>query len=372
MAIADRLIQKGGVEVIIDDYDLKEGHDIVAYMERLKTDETLNHCLILSDSAYAKKADERKQGVGTEAQIISKEIYESIEQTRFIPIVMEVTDNGKPCLPTFLQNRKYIDFSSPERINQNWDKLIRLLHGKPGRVKPKIGPAPAFLDERNTGLFLQTGIALPRLRNYLMDGKPGVALLRDEVIQNFAEELNSALLLTANEEQKGSEGAQLIARWERRLKVPTEGRDLMVDWILMESKIDAERAVERCVIPLLETIYSMTLGPEGHPEREQISDVMKMLAYEMALYAVACIISVDNAIALRGLFQNPFLSPDPYRSRVATDLNNFFHHSKWAEAWNSSLNPGWLSPVAAKFKEGATHRHIPFHSLIEAEALGHL
>ncbi len=85
MEIADRLMKYGGVDVVIDDYDLKEGQDVNVFMERLKQDQSLHFCLILSDAAYAKKANERKKGVGTEAQIISKEIYDSVEQTRFIP-----------------------------------------------------------------------------------------------------------------------------------------------------------------------------------------------------------------------------------------------------------------------------------------------
>ena len=266
MAIADRLMQEGGVEVIIDDYDLKEGQDIIAYMERLKSDDSLNHCLILSDAAYAKKADERKKGVGTEAQIISKEIYDSIEQTRFIPIVMEVTEDGRPCLPTFLQSRKYIDFSSPEKLNQNWEKLVRLLHGKPSRVKPTIGPVPAFLDERNTGLFIRTRVALNPFRQALMDGRPGVAILRDELLECFTQELTAALLIEPQEPNSEAAATDQITQWEHRLRTQSEGRDLMVDWMLLECKIDADQAAQKSVIPLLETLYSMTLGPEAHPQ----------------------------------------------------------------------------------------------------------
>ncbi|MEO6739471.1 MAG: SEFIR domain-containing protein [Chthoniobacteraceae bacterium] len=69
--IADRLIKDDRVEVIIDEYDLKGGQDVVAFMERLRTDKTISHVLVLSDATYAVKADSRKRGVGTEAQIIS-------------------------------------------------------------------------------------------------------------------------------------------------------------------------------------------------------------------------------------------------------------------------------------------------------------
>lgn len=48
------------------------------------------------------KADARKQEVGTESQIISQEVYEQVEQTKFIPIVCEFKNDGTPHLPIFL------------------------------------------------------------------------------------------------------------------------------------------------------------------------------------------------------------------------------------------------------------------------------
>ena len=69
-----------GVEIVLDQYDLKEGQDKYAYMERMVTDASVSHVLVISDKQYAQKADARKAGVGTESQIISKEVYEKVDQ----------------------------------------------------------------------------------------------------------------------------------------------------------------------------------------------------------------------------------------------------------------------------------------------------
>ena len=87
--------------------------------------------LVFSDSEYAAKADARKAGVGTESQIISREIYAKVQQ-----VVCEFDDSGEPFLPTFLKSRIWIDFSSPEAANDNWEQLIRVLYGKPAYEKP--------------------------------------------------------------------------------------------------------------------------------------------------------------------------------------------------------------------------------------------
>jgi len=130
---AERL-RADGVDVVLDLYDFKEGHDKFAFMERMVNDPGVTHVLIFSDKMYASKADSRRSGVGTESQIISKEVYESVQQSKFIPIVCEfVADTHEACLPTFLKSRKWIDFSTPELVNNNWERLIRLLFGKPTR-----------------------------------------------------------------------------------------------------------------------------------------------------------------------------------------------------------------------------------------------
>ncbi|RPI73936.1 MAG: TIR domain-containing protein, partial [Desulfobacteraceae bacterium] len=136
-----------GVDIVLDQYDLKEGQDKYAYMERMVTDASVSHVLVVSDKQYAQKADARKAGVGTESQIISKEVYEKVDQFKFIPIVCQFSDDGEPYLPTFLKTRIWIDFSNPEAVNDNWERLIRLLYGKPLHEKPELGKPPAYIRE---------------------------------------------------------------------------------------------------------------------------------------------------------------------------------------------------------------------------------
>jgi len=140
---ADRLIADG-VEVVLDIYDLKEGHDKYAFMERMVTDSTVTHVLVMCDRQYAEKANARKAGVGTESQIISSEVYEKVEQSKFIPIVCEFSEGGEPTLPAFMKSRMWINFATPESENENWEQLVRLLYGKPQHQKPNKGRAPSY------------------------------------------------------------------------------------------------------------------------------------------------------------------------------------------------------------------------------------
>jgi TIR domain len=134
-----------GIRVLIDRWSLKEGQDKYAFMESMVTDQEVNHVLCFSDATYAEKADKREGGVGTESQIITPQLYAKANQTKFIPIVCEFDATGEPCLPAFFSGRIYVDFSSPERANSEWERLVRLIYDKPAIVEPTLGQVPAFI-----------------------------------------------------------------------------------------------------------------------------------------------------------------------------------------------------------------------------------
>ena len=56
-------LRDSGVDVILDKWDLKEGHDSVAFMEQMVTNPEIKKVAIISDKIYAEKADGRAGGV---------------------------------------------------------------------------------------------------------------------------------------------------------------------------------------------------------------------------------------------------------------------------------------------------------------------
>jgi hypothetical protein len=130
LALATRLRDEG-IDVILDQWRLVEGHDKYAFMEQMVTDKEVTKVLAISDKRYAEKADGRHGGVGTETQILSQELYERVKQEKVIPILREREEDGKECLPVFLRNRKYIDFSDDSNYEEAYTRLIRNIIGKP-------------------------------------------------------------------------------------------------------------------------------------------------------------------------------------------------------------------------------------------------
>ena len=131
-------LRTSGVDPILDKWELKEGQDTIAFMERMVTDPTIDKILMVVDKDYTEKANAREGGIGTEAQIISKEIYDNKGQEKFVALVLEKDANGKPYLPLYYQSRIYIDFSE-SHSEKEFEKLLRWIFDKPLYVKPDDG-----------------------------------------------------------------------------------------------------------------------------------------------------------------------------------------------------------------------------------------
>ncbi len=182
LELAKRLMSDG-VDVVIDKWDLAEGHDVNAFMEKMVSDPTVTKVVIISDRSYAEKADKREKGVGKETLIISAEVYEKAEQKRFIPVAFEFDSSGA-CLPRYLKGRMYIDMSSPERETENYEVLIRALYEKPLHVKPELGAAPGFLLETHPPASKTRGKLLS-VEIGLRQEKPYAAALVDDYFREF-------------------------------------------------------------------------------------------------------------------------------------------------------------------------------------------
>src|SRR5688572_3165524 len=112
-----------GIQVILDQWHLALGQDVVVFMERAVTD--ADRVLLVCSERYVAKADDRDGGVGYEGVIVSSEIAGKIATRKFIPLIR----NGAslPTLPKFLGVRRYQDFSDDAKYDTLLEELAREL-----------------------------------------------------------------------------------------------------------------------------------------------------------------------------------------------------------------------------------------------------
>ncbi|MFV7670122.1 SEFIR domain-containing protein [Shewanella algae] len=361
---ADRLVADG-VDVILDIYDLKEGDDKYAFMESMVTDPEVTHVLVICDHAYAEKADARKAGVGTESQIISSEVYAKVKQSKFIPIVCEFGDDGEPILPTFMKSRMWINFSSSEAENENWEQLVRLLYGKPQHVKPKKGKAPAFITSDTPIPTSEAFAKFNSLKQALLQDKKGIKHYRRDFVDAC---ISYADKLRVRERPDVTSMGEKVLEDCGKLK-PI--RDHICDWILLESEVCEEAEFSEALVEVLEKLRELkSRPPEINSWNDSWFEAHSVFVYETFLYIVAALLKTGAYSVLHEVFTSHYLMPssDSYGGENFERFDCFYGYSETLQI----LAPEGRklhAPAAELLKRQADREDIPFADVMQAELI---
>lgn len=361
---AEQLVSDG-IDVVLDVWDLKEGDDKYAFMESMVQDESVTHILIFSDSEYAAKANSRRAGVGTESQIISREVYTRVKQSKFIPIACEFNEAGDPCLPTFFQSRIWIDFSSPEAANENWEQLVRLLYGKPAHEKPSLGKAPSYITADSNIPASPALAKFAALRQAIVQGKHGVRMYRQDFLgacYQYADDLR------ARKRPEVENDGKRVLEDCGKLKLV---RDHIVDWILLESATMPGTEFDEALISVLEQLLVLkSRPPEVHSWSETWFDAHHVFVYETFLYVVAALLRTESFNSLHLVLTNHYLLP-PTEIYGTERFNTFYAFYGYSDALQILAPEGktLYAPAAELVKRQADRTDLPFLEVMQAELL---
>ncbi|MDU7482369.1 MAG: TIR domain-containing protein [Hafnia alvei] len=367
--IADRLLSDG-VDVIIDIYDLKEGHDKNAFMERMIADESVTHVLVMCDKLYSEKADARKSGVGTESQIISQEVYSSVEQSKFIPIVCQYDECGEPYLPIFLKSRIWVDLSSPEKENENWEKLIRLLNGKPLNKKPKLGKKPSYLESDSSTPTSEALTKFKALKYAVLNEKRGVKHYRSDFIESCWSYLDA---MRVREQPKVIDAEVLGNRIISDYKAMRPIRNYIIDWVLLESEFSSFNDFSETLIEFLERMLELQARPEDMQGgwNDHWFGAQRVFVYELFLYIVSALIKINDFQTLHDVYSTHYIKPLHMRSNGEpfARFTSFYGTSELLQRILSTDNKEFYSPTAELIRLNSDREDIPFHDIIQADLL---
>lgn len=137
---------KKGVDVILDQWDLRPGADVVRFMEQGIV--AAEQVLMVCTANYVAKAEERKGGAGYEGMIVTGQVAQATETIKFVPIVR---DNPRARIPALLGQRLWLDFRDDGRFDEVLLELLHDLHEVPRSVKPPLGPNPFAPPPRPMG-----------------------------------------------------------------------------------------------------------------------------------------------------------------------------------------------------------------------------
>jgi len=127
-----------GVDVVLDQWDLRYGDDLPHFMETAVRES--DFVILVCTPEYAKKANQGRGGAGYEKRIVTGEMFQKTNQSKFIPLVRK--GSNEEALPTFLQSKDYVDFRQDSEFQEKIADLLHQLHGVPKHPRPRLGPSP--------------------------------------------------------------------------------------------------------------------------------------------------------------------------------------------------------------------------------------
>ncbi|EJP4177968.1 toll/interleukin-1 receptor domain-containing protein [Vibrio vulnificus] len=356
-------LTESGIHVILDKWDLKEGHDAFTFMEKMVTDPTVKKVAMICDEAYASRADGRSGGVGTETQIISREVYEDQEQSKFVAIIPNRDDNGKAFLPTYYKSRIYIDLSEPDKYIDNYEKLLRWVYDKPLHTRPQIGPKPSFLEENNN-ISLGTITSHKRALSAIKESKPFASGALDEYLNTFSANLERFRL----QDVDGEFDDALISNIESFLPYRNEYISLIIAISHYAPNEDNIHKIHR----FFESLIPYTDKPSHITSwRETDFDNFKFIVHELFLYTIAIFLK-NEQFELTGklLSQQYYIEGKvQYGQPAMFDYHIFRGYLRSLDYRNQRLKLQRISLCADLLKERSKSSGIEFKHLMQADFL---
>jgi len=358
--LAERL-SGDGIVTVLDKWDLKEGQDKHVFMEQMVNDVSIKKVLVVCDRVYQTKADDRKGGVGTETQLISKEVYENTVQEKFIPIVREYDDAGKPCIPHYMASRIYIDLSSDEKFEESYQKLIRNLYDKPLLKRPALGTPPAYIAEEEQ-IVLKTSHKVTEIKNALLNDRRS----SNGLISDYLDTVISSL-----EDFRLSGGSvtdfddRVVETIEKMLPV----RDDFIDFIFTVFKYQESVDLEK-FYNFFEKLIPFSYRPADVQSYTEVDyDNYKFFTYELILNFVAILLKLKKYKEVSHFVNSQYFYRHPNHSELThIGIEIFDNYPRSLdEIRNKRLDKRRVSLTADLIKEHSTRTDITFDEIKQAD-----
>ncbi|MEZ1316049.1 TIR domain-containing protein [Pseudomonas fluorescens] len=355
-------LMASGIEVKLDKWDLRPGADSVAFMESMVTDKSIDKVLIISDKIYSEKADERRGGVGTETQIISKKVYEQVDQERFIAVIAEKDEEGKAYTPTFYHSRLYIDLSNPESYSGGFEELIRCIYGQPQYQKPQLGKKPDFLSKEIT-INLGTAPLARRAITSIKEGKNIAGAALEEYLTIFAENLERIRIVPSNDVLFDDQVVTSITEF-------STSRNELLQVITSAARYLEQQETAEHLHKFLESILRYQEAPANlNGWRETDFDNYKFIIHEIFLYTITICLKYSKLVIAAQLLDKSYYVDSRRTAPYLSNYECFYKDAGTLSQRNQRLQLNRTSLSADLTNELSNTSSVDFSSLMQTDFL---
>jgi hypothetical protein len=364
-------LQQNGVTAKLDQWHLKEGQDKFVFMEQMVNNPEVDKVLLLCDPKYKRKADERAGGVGTEAQIISRELYEKVDQEKFIPIIWARNEDGSEAMPTFVAARIYVDMSNEEARTGNFEKLMRVIYGMPEHEPPPLGKPPAYLEEKPTAPAPWRS-ALEQAMTAFKAGRSNATNLLFDMVDI----VGTSLLEAGPKVIDGMSADDRFALLIGAVDATVPARDALVNVMGAAARyVENEERLGEALHRAMESLLVFAHPRRDHPDwKRYTTEDLKFTCYETMIYVVALLLRERKFGALMPLLHGPYIVPpgsDAARRQGSVDFTAFEKRDlEVFREWNireERKDHGWVEPAGEYLKRRPGRRDISWDGVREAD-----
>jgi hypothetical protein len=358
--LASRL-REDGVDVILDKWDLKPGHDSYQFMESMVTDPTVTKVMMVCDRAYVEKANSRAGGVGTESQIISPELYGQGAQDKYAALMTESDADGNAFTPVFYKGRIFFDFRTAEKFEESYEQLLRWLVDRPLHIKPKVGKLPETILEVSP-TAVATSSRAKRAEDALRNGNTSaLGLVREYGDALFDELISITPEDTEPYDESIIDSHALMKPYLRQL----------VELVGISVRYTSDTQGWDIVLSLLERLGSLMFRRRDMTAwNTHQFDAHKLFAHEAFLSAIAITLDEERFdLTIRAL-QRPYLirPNDGVNQRSTSGFSEFYQYVESLEHRKARLKSNRVSIHADILRDSHSEGSYPsWESLMQAD-----
>jgi len=358
--LAEELVSQG-VSVVLDKWDLQPGHDANAFMESMVTDAEVTKVILVCDRKYVEKSDRRSGGAGTEAQIITPELYAKKAQDKFVAVVRERDETGKPFLPVFYGGRIYIDLTSPSTYSEEFDRLLRWVWDQPLYVRPELGLKPGFLTEEQPKK-IATSVAFRRAQDALKADATNSAALVEDYFSTLVEGFE-LLRIVKNKDVPFDE--VVVQSIEDFLPLRNESVEIFSSIARFNNSEEMLNVTHR----FFERLLPYTDRPKDVNQWQDTDfDNYRFIVSELFLYLIATFIRAEKYNSASYFLDNPYYWSDPSNGSAKLHAFTVFcTHVKSLDIRKDRLKLNRLSLHADFLHDRAKGTGIDLQNLMAAD-----
>jgi hypothetical protein len=357
--LAEELVSQG-IDVILDKWNLQPGHDAIAFMESMVTDPTVTKVLLICDRKYAEKSNTRSGGAGTEAQIITPELYAKRAQDKFVAVVRERDDEGKPVIPAYYKGRIFIDLSDPTTYATEFERLLRWAWDRPLHVKPEPGKKPSFLNEDSSSIKMATSVPFRRAIDSIKNNRDSAVPATVEYFDTVISELEKFCIAF-----NGAEFDDLVTK---SIGEFLPYRNEITELFLAIASYRPDSEMIEAVHRFFERLLPFTYPPPNKNQWHEVDfDNLKFIMHELFLCCLGAFIKSERFVAAAYFVETEYYFADDRSRETMHSYVVFGHNPKSLQFRNQRLKLNRLSLHADLLNERAKSSGLDFKYLMAAD-----